>query len=571
MFIVNGVSGALLHCINFRVATDPACGSGNFLTETYLELRRLENRALSIINKGQAQFVDVNLYDPIKVKLDQFYGIEINDFAVAVANTALFISEYQMLRETEAILNIAIDYLPLHSFNGIHEGNALRMNWNNVLPSSKCNYVMGNPPFLGYSQQSSNQKKDLKSVLVDERGKAYPRSGKLDFVSGWFYKAASYIQETNIEVAFVATNSITQGDQVAPIWKPLIKRFGIKINFAYQSFIWNNGTVDSAHVHVVIIGFSSGKNFKQKKLYSDSNIFKTVEYINPYLMDAPSVFIESRSVPISKEIPKMVLGSIPRDNGQLLLSDEEYEEYIRMEPQGKKLIKPLISARTYLNNIKRWCFWLVDISPEVIKKCPILIKRIKNVKEFREASTRKGTREGALRPTQFNDLIDIKDNYLVIPRVSSENRRYLPIGFLEAEYKPNDSVLAIPKALVYHFGILSSNVHMSFIRAFAGRLKSDYRYSKDIVYNNFPWPEPNEEQRKLIEKTAQNILDIRSKYPESSLADLYDELLMPQDLRQAHRENDIAVMKAYGWNWKNMSEEDCVAELMKLYQEKVTE
>ena len=528
---------------------DPACGSGNFLTETYISLRRLENEALKIIFEEQ---IALDFGDVIKVSIGQFYGIEINDFAVTVAKTALWIAESQMLRETEEILNTNLDFLPLKSYANIVEGNALRTDWETVVPKDKLNYIMGNPPFVGYSLQSEDQKKDILSIYVDEKGKPYKTAGKIDYVSGWYFKAAALMEGTRIRTAFVSTNSITQGEQVAGVWKPLYDRFNIHIDFAHRTFRWDSEASIKAHVHCVIVGFSIEPNYKQKQLYSSERM-QLVDNINFYLIEAPTVFVESNKKPIS-QVPEMLKGSSPVDDGNFFFDDEQYADFIKTEPQAQKYIKKFYGAREYLHNINRWCLWLEGISPAELKNMPNVMKRISAVRDFRLASSKEATRKYADYPTRFMELRQPTTDYILIPRHTSENRKYIPFGFMTSDVICGDANNMIPQATLYHFGILTSNVHMAWVRAVCGRLEMRYRYSNDVVYNNFPWCNPTAEQKKKIEETAQAILDARALYPDCSLADLYDEVAMPPELRKAHQANDRAVMQAYGFDVKTMTE-----------------
>ena len=549
---------------------DPACGSGNFLTETYLSLRRIENEVLRLRIAadrsevaGQIMFGFGEEYT-IKVSIEQFYGIEINDFAVTVAKTALWISEEQMIRETQEIIHTNIDFLPLKSYANIVQGNALKLDWESVVQKNKLNYIYGNPPFLGYSIQSKTQKEDILSVYKDEKGKAYKTAGKIDYVAGWYFKAAQMMVETVIRAAFVSTNSITQGEQVAGVWKPLYDRFGIHIDFAYRTFIWDSEANEKAQVHVVIVGFSVAENSSCRLLYTDGER-RECNDLNPYLVNAPTIFIESRKKPIF-DVPEMVYGNKPTDGGYLFLSKQERDDILIQEPDISNYIRKIYGATEFINNKERYCLWLVGVSPSEIRKSAFIRDRVEKVRQFRLSSTKEATRRSADTPALFQEVRHPNSEYIIIPRHSSENRRYIPFGFVHSEIIVNDAVQIIPDAKVFHFGILESNVHMSWVRAICGRIKSDYRYSKDIVYNNFPWPTPSPEQKAAIEKTAQGILDARALYPDSSLADLYDPLSMPPELRKAHDRNNIAVMKAYGFP-ASMSEADCVAALMKMYQE----
>lgn len=533
---------------------DPACGSGNFLTETYISLRRLENEALIAQTRGQimADFGDV-----IKVSIGQFYGIEINDFAVTVAKTALWISEAQMMKETEEIVNRQLEFFPLKSYANIIEGNALRIDWNEVVPKEKLSYIMGNPPFVGGMMMTKEQKQDIITVVGEIKG-----VGELDFVSGWYYKATEYIKETKIKVAFVSTNSICQGQQAVTLWKPLFQR-GIKIQFAYRTFVWDSEAQQKARVHCVIVGFSYVN--RNKKVIFDNDRVRLVSNINSYLTDTEDVFIESISKPICN-VPAIKFGSMPRDGGGFVLSDEEKLDLIKKEPLAEKWIHPYIGAYEFINNKTRWCLWLLGANPHEVKQCPTVVKRIEYVKNFRLASVAEGTRKFAETPTLFCQIAQPNTDYIAVPKTSSEKRKYIPIGFLDKNVIASDLLFLIPNAKLYHFGILTSNVHNAWMRILCGRLKSDYRYAKDIVYNNFPWPMPTKEQQEKIEKTAQMILDARNLYPDCSLADLYDEVTMPPELRKAHQQNDRAVMEAYGFWGKVKTESECVAELMKMYQ-----
>ena len=546
---------------------DPACGSGNFLTETYIYLRRLENEAIKLY-MGDAVALDLG-QDLVKVRLNQFYGIEINDFAVSVAKTALWIAENQMLEETKDIVFANIDFLPLKSYTNIVEGNALEIEWETVVSKDKLSYIIGNPPFLGYSMQSPKQKGDLLSIYVDEKGKTYKTAGKIDFVSAWYFKASQIMQNTSIKTALVSTNSITQGEQVASVWKPLYERFGIHIDFAHQTFKWNSEAKDKAAVHCVIIGFSCIDNKGEKRLFDGNNI-ELVDEINPYLKSGNTVFIENITNPICS-VTKMTTGNRPADGGHLIIEAEEYDDFIRREPKSQKYIKRLTGAAEFINNKERYCLWLVDASPKELRSMPLVMERIELCRQDRLAGA-PDRQKLADTPSIFRETKNPKQ-YMVVPRVSSENRRYIPIGFLDENTIPTDSATIIEEATLYDFGILTSNVHMAWMRTVAGRLKSDYRYSAKIVYNNFPWPEVTDEQKEIISKTAQAILEARALYPDCSLADLYDELTMPVELRQAHQANDMAVMRAYGLQkivdgkktW--LTESETVVRLFEMYED----
>ena len=542
---------------------DPACGSGNFLTETYLSLRKLENEVLRSLSDQITMDVD----GVIQVSIGQFYGIEINDFAVTVAKTALWIAESQMMKATEDVVHMALDFLPLKSYANITEGNALRLDWESVAPKAELNYIMGNPPFVGYSLQSKAQKDDILSIYVDEKGKPYKTAGKIDYVSGWYFKAAQLMQGSNIRTAFVSTNSITQGEQVAGVWKPLYDRFGIHIDFAYRTFRWDSEASLKAHVHCVIVGFSAAPNQSPKKIYTAGR-FQAAETINAYLMDAPEVFIQSRKKPLCP-VAEVLTGNRPVDGGALLIEDSELKDFIGSELEITRYIRPFMQATDFINNKRKWCLWLVGASPKELRKYPQVLQRIDSCRNDRLNAPDEGRRRLADTPALFREQIEADSDYIIIPRHSSENRRYIPIGFVDKSVICGDANLMIIETSAYHFGVLISNVHMAWVRAVCGRIKSDYRYSKDVVYNNFPWPTPTDAQREKIEKTAQMILDARALYPDSSLADLYDELTMPSELRTAHQKNDRAVWEAYGAAWPIGSESACVAHLMKMYQELV--
>ena len=543
---------------------DPACGSGNFLTETYLSLRRLENEAIKLY-VGDTVLLDVG-YDLVKVKISQLYGIEINDFAVSVANAALWIAESQMLEETMSIVYSNIDFLPIKSYSNIVEGNALRLNWEDIVPKDKLSYIIGNPPFLGARLMSSSQKEDMLHVFGKLKG-----VGNLDYVSAWYRKSAELIQDSTVEVALVSTNSITQGEQVSILWKNLMLDFGIIINFAYLPFVWNSEAKDKAKVHCVIIGFATN-NRKEKRLIDTTGQINKVKYINGYLLDAVNIFIESRTTPI-ENVFEIGIGNKPIDGGYYLFDEEEMISFIKSEPNSKKYFRKWYGAQEFINRKNRFCLWLGDATPSELRSMPNVLKRVQAVRDFRLSSTSEGTRKIAEKPTRFHVENMPKDNYLLVPRVSSENRRYIPMGFMNPNDLASDAVQIISNATLYEFGILTSNVHMAWMRTVAGRLEMRYRYSAKIVYNNFPWPTVTEEQKEFIANTAQGILDARALYPDSSLADLYDELTMPVELRKAHQANDIAVMKAYRMIKKVdgkdtfLTESETVARLFEMYQE----
>ncbi|MGX8714083.1 MAG: class I SAM-dependent DNA methyltransferase, partial [bacterium] len=608
---------------------DPACGSGNFLTETYLSLRRLENEAIIARHHGQS-FFGFEEANPIKVSIKQFYGIEINDFAVTVATTALWISEAQMLRETEKIVQHDIDFLPLKSYANIKEGNALRMDWatlehvhsqkmvyaeklnvyqvdefdtlpqvedpkvsyNGVykelnvvakeveqkpLPANVSNpitydYILGNPPFVGYSLQSKAQKEDTFATYIDENGKPYKSAGKIDYVANWYFKAAQFIQDKHTKCAFVSTNSITQGEQVAAIWKPLFDRFGIHIDFAYRTFRWDSESDLKAHVHCVIVGFSVAPDDKSKTIYLSDKQAILADNINAYLIEGENIWIFSRNKPICN-VPQIISGNRPTDGGYLLLDEKDKNELLKTDPLSKKYIKQFMMGYEFINGVKRYCLWLVGVQPNELRNMPRVYKRVQQCKEARLNSPDEGRRKLANTPALMREQVN-PEKFIAIPKVSSQNRKYIPMGYLDQSVIAGDKLFMIPDATLFHFGILMSNVHMAWTRAVCGRLKSDYSYSINIVYNNFPWPAVEtqnfESLRDNIEQTAQAILDARALYPDSSLADLYDELTMPIELRKAHQNNDRAVMQAYGFNPKVYTDDKeslIVAELFKLYNQ----
>ena len=580
---------------------DPASGSGNFLTETYISLRRLENEALK--EQFGAEIVLGDLDNPIRVSIGQFYGIEINDFAVTVAKTALWIAEAQMMEETEGIVHMNLDFLPLKSYANIVEGNALTLDWGEVVPRDKVDYIMGNPPFVGASMMNSKQKAE--AVAVFGKGK---RVNSIDYVGAWYHKAAKFIslplegkvsadrltdevldangehkRDTNatsptayggppsqkgraIRAAFVSTNSITQGEQVAALWKKLLEVYKIHIDFAWRTFRWNSESTQKAAVHCVIIGFSAAEAEHEKLLLAEGRA-QVVKHINPYLMDAPDVLIESRPRPLCN-VPNLTYGNKPSDNGNLILSEDERLAILKESPELDPYIRRYVGARDFINNDQvRYCLWLRTASPSIYRKNEEVMRRLNAVREMREKSSAAPTRAMAETPYLFFSAPQPDDtDYLLIPNVSSERRRYIPIGFMTSNVIASNAMQIIPHATRYHFGVLISNVHMAWTRTVTGRLEMRYQYSGAVVYNNFPWPTPTDAQKQTIEQTAQAILDARAKYPDASLADLYDETTMPPELRKAHQANDRAVMAAYGFDTK-ISEAECVAKLMERYRQ----
>lgn len=537
---------------------DPACGSGNFLTETYISLRKLENQAIMLNTKGQVQ-MGLKEVNPIKVSIHQFYGIEINDFAVTVATTALWIAESQMMAETQNIIQFENDFLPLKSYANIREGNALRIDWADVVDPKDLNYIIGNPPFVGARMMDSSQKEGAIEIF----GKKWQNVGNLDYVACWYKKAADFMQGTKIRTALVSTNSISQGEQVANLWKPLMEESGVHIDFAWRTFRWDSESSLKAHVHCVIIGFSVTPALKPPRLF-EGTYKKECKNINGYLIDAENVFVESRSRQLCN-VPSIGIGNKPIDGGNYLFTKDEMEEFTKKEPSAKPFFHLWYGSEEFIHQKPRYCLWLGDCSPAQLRSMPNCLKRVENVRDFRLASKSVPTQKLADKPTRFHVENMPQSNSVLVPKVSSERRNYVPMGLMSPNAFCSDLVFLIPDATIYHFGVLESVVHMAWMRAVCGRLEMRYRYSKDIVYNNFPWPTPTDAQKEKIEKTAQAILDARALYPDSSLADLYDEVTMPPELRKAHQQNDRAVMEAYGFG-KDMAENDVVAELLKMYQ-----
>ena len=540
---------------------DPACGSGNFLTETYTCLRKLEDTVLNELRKGQT---GLSLGDEEetgkRVSLNQFYGIEINDFAVTVAETALWISRLKANGETSMFYDAGGDDFPLSEKAHIVEGNALRIDWNSVLPAAECNYIMGNPPFVGYSNHSAEQQKDRASL--------FGKVKTVDYVACWYKKAADYISNLPICCAFVSTNSICQGQQVQPIWEPLFKS-GIHIDFAWQTFIWSSEASIQAHVYVVIIGFSRF-GYQNKTLYLRDGVKKLCSNINGYLMDGPNIFIDKRSKTLCNVL-SMSRGSQPTDAGNLILEPYEKEKLLLEEPAAEKWIKPFSMGNEFINNKERFCLWMVGITPVELAGLPLVSKRVEAVREMRLASSKAATRKKAEIPWLFDEIKEpTSKNFIVVPVVSSERRFYVPTGFVNNGLIPGNKLFFIDNATLYDFGVINSQFQNAWMRTVAGRLKGDYSYSNTIVYNNFVWPEATTEQKETIGETAKAILDARSNYLNKSLAELYDPDKMPSDLLAAHKANDAAVEAAYGVNF-NGDEEKIVTHLFKLYAEKAKE
>ena len=519
---------------------DPACGSGNFLTETYLSLRRLEN---DVIRELHALGANCS----IAVSIENFYGVEVNDFAVAVARTALWIAENQMLQETEMIIHEDINFLPLSSAAHIVEGNALTLDWRAVAPRG-VDYVIGNPPFAGYSMQSTQQKRDLLAATG-------LNNKKLDYVTGWFYKTADFMKDNLTRAAFVATNSITQGEQVAAIWKKLFET--AHIDFAHRTFKWLSESDDPAAVHCVIVGFSVAPSDRPRIIF-DGKKKIIASNINAYLLDGPNFFVEKRTAPLC-DVPPIVYGSKIVDGGCLIVEADDYEQFIRREPRAEKFIKPLIGGDEFLNGKPRYCLWLVDATAEDLR-LPLIAERVEGCRRFRLSSKKAATQKQAATPHLFAEIRQPTKNYILVPRISSERRKYIPIGFIDADMIVKDSAQIVPDADLFHFGVLMSSVHMMWTSVVCGRLEMRYNYSASIVYNNFVWCA----RSALIEDSARRILEARALYPSRTLASLYDDRSMPEELRAAHEHNDRAVLDAYGFN--GLSETEIVARLMSMYE-----
>ena len=531
---------------------DPACGSGNFLTETYLSLRRLENEILEELRPL------VKLPDnPIKVSINHFFGIEINSFAAAVAQTALWIAENQMLQETEGALGKNIQALPLKNYATIVKANALRLDWKKICPH--IDFIIGNPPFVGARLKSSEQSRDIGNVF-----NGWQNIGNLDYVTCWHKLAADFMKGNSTRAAFVSTNSVCQGDSIGSLWKNLFNA-GVHIDFAYRTFKWLSDSENMAHVHCIVVGFSCAPNAKPKKIFDGGKV-TLAKNINAYLVDGEDIFVESRPNPIQDGVPEIGIGNKPIDGGNYLFTPEEMDYFIRREPASEKFFKPWFGAEEFIKGKRRYCLLLKDLSEDEIKKMPLCWERVEAVRNYRLQSKSPGTRKIADKPTRFHVENFPRGNFLAIPKTSSERRRYIPIGFMSDSVVCADSLRLVSNATLYHFGILTSSIHMAWTRATCGRMKSDYSYSNNIVYNNFVWCSASEEERALIAESAQKILDVRKKYSDWTYAKLYDETTMPKALRAAHKWNDYNVALAYGFEdfWED--EAKVVAELMKLYK-----
>lgn len=521
---------------------DPACGCGNFLVITYRELRLLELEILRSSHKSGQGVLDVR--DIMLLDVDMMCGIEYEEFPARIAEVAMWLIDHQMNMQISNEFGQYFVRLPLKKAAKIIHGNALQIEWESLVSKNELSYIIGNPPFYGAMWLNDNQRIDITTVLGGIK-----KSGVLDYVTCWYVKAAKYIQDTYIKVGFVSTNSITQGEQVGILWKVLLNVYHIKIHFAHQTFKWSNEAKGNAAVHCVIIGFGNF-DIKNKLLFSYPTInseptVEPVSNINPYLLQGKDIIIDTRDEPICK-VPKMTWGSQPRDGGHFILTEEEYLNIIKEKPDLKKYLKLFLGGRELINNQKRYCFWLKNIEPNEIKRHQIIIDRIALVRSFRLESIAASTRKFANTPSLFAQIAQLDTNYLAIPEVSTQRRKYIPIGFLDKDVIASNKLQMIPNASLYLFGVLTSEMHMSWMRYTCGRMKSDFSYSNSLVYNNYPWPENvNDKQLKVIEIAAQKVLDARLEFPKSSLADLYDPLTMPPSLVKAHNELDKAVDLAY--------------------------
>ena len=550
---------ARLDAFHHKIASlkflDPACGCGNFLIITYRELRLLELEILKMKTNTGQRHLDISTM--LKVSVEQFYGIEYEDFPCQIAQVGMWLMDHQMNLRVADMFGMYYARLPLTQSATIVHANALRMDWEDVVPAKELSYILGNPPFVGARIMSAEQKDDLLHVFEDTKN-----AGNLDYVCCWYKKAVEIMQKNRrISTALVSTNSIAQGEQVAILWKPFFDK-GIHIHFAYRTFKWSNEAKGKAAVHCVIVGFGMQKQTDNFIVNNDTR--HKAENINGYLIDASNICIESRKKPLCA-VPEIGIGNKPIDGGYYLFTEAEKNEFVKKEPLSEKYFRKWLGSEEFINGKVRYCLWLGDCPPSELKSMPECLKRVDAVKQYRLASKSAPTRKLADKPRRFHVENMPTSEYIVIPEVSSENRYYIPLGFLSPDILSSNLVKIIPKATLYHFGILTSSVHMAWTRAVAGRLKSDYRYSKDIVYNNFPWPEADGKQKATIEPLAQAVLDARALFPESSLADLYDPLTMPPELLKAHQKLDRAVMKLYGFK-ANMAEAEVVAKLFERYQ-----
>ena len=546
---------------------DPACGSGNFLTETYISLRNLENEAISLIY-GKQSMLSVMTDSIIKVSIQQMFGIELNDFAVSVAKTALWIAESQLMEKTKEIIYSNDTYLPLKAYNNIVEGDALKLDWNTIISNKDLKYIIGNPPFRGRSKQSQEQKNSSEYVFGENF-----KYGQLDFVASWFVKAAKYVFNSDIQVSFVATNSIVQGEQVSTLWTEMNK-YNAEIIYAYQPFKWDSESSKKAAVTVVIIGFQckSSKSIQKKYLYSDKQTYQEVKNINAYLLNAPNILMRRVAKPLSGQA-KILYGSKPNDGGNFILTSDEKDELLKQYPEVESLIKEFIGGKELLKGTKRYVIWLKDADPNLYLNCPPILNRIHAVKSYRLLKTKNKTSNVSSiveKPTLFASIASIKgSHYIAIPEYSSESRKYIPMLYLDKEVIASNKLYMVDDGSLYEFGVLESNVHMAWMKTFGGKLESRYAYSSGFVYNTFPWPKPTVLQKTKIEQTAKAILDVRAKYKCISLGDLYSPKRMQvlYDLTKAHQDNDKAVMEAYGMDLSIIKTESQAVEfLIPLYE-----
>ena len=542
---------------------DPACGCGNFLVIAYRELRLLELEVLRATYRQGRQMLEIQTM--IQLDVDQFYGIEIEEFPAQIAQVAMWLVDHQMNTRVSQEFGMYFARIPLTSSANIVHGNALQMDWRDLVVPERLNYIMGNPPFIGRQYQSKEQKTELLTCYQHTK-----KAGVMDYVTAWYCKATDYIADTDIKVAFVSTNSITQGEQVAPLWNELYARNTIQIHFAHRTFKWTNEARGKAAVFCVIVGFGV-KEARTKRLFEYENVNAEAhevesQNINPYLVDAPDVFVESRSEPICPVIP-MIYGSMPNEGGNLLMNKDEKNKLLELEPDAAKWVKPFSMGNEFINGISRFCLWLVDCSPHELRNLPLVLERVEAVKKMRKLSKRPATQKLANTPTLFGEIRQPKCAYLGLPMVSSERRTYIPLGFLNPDHIVGNKLFAVPNATLYDFGVITSLMHMAWMRAVCGRLENRYNYSTKIVYNNYPWPKtPTEKQTADIETKAQAVLNARAKFPDSTLADLYDPLTMPPPLLKAHQALDKAVDRTYRKTPFN-NEAERVAFLFDLYQQ----
>lgn len=542
---------------------DPACGSGNFLTEIYKSIHELEIKA--IVQEFERNYsTQIDTTDPCMVSINQFFGIEIDHFAASVARASLWIAACQLLQETEKVLHCSLPLLPLDKNNNILCADALTANWGNLVKRKTMSptYIISNPPFQGYSKMTRAQKVSILTAMPKEIGrkKVWNNQGKVDFVCGWYAKAAEYMQgRSNVKCALVSTNSITQGEQVALLWKPLVQYYNLHISFAWRTFRWYNEADEMAHVHCVIIGFDKQRKANGRYIYQENAPVIEAKHINGYLMDAEDIFIESRTKPLGN-VSEMMKGSIPVDGGNLIIEKDDFLDFITKEPLAREYIRKLVGAREFLHNEKRFCLWMPDgITSEKLDSMPLVRKRVKATEKFRENSSKTATKEYADYPYRFMEIRQPNHEYILVPSHSSENRKYIPMGFMDSSIVSTNANLIIPTSSKWLFGIMQSRIHMIWVKYVCGRLKSDFRYSANVVYNNFPWKELDEEQKNAIEETATEILEAR-KEDDSCLASQYD--LLKGRLAKAHKANDKVVAKAYEIDL-NMSDEEIALELMR--------